>query len=109
MLSVAAGRGQSVESGAASVYVCSSGFSAEGYKIFRIHAVIGWIALHVLESDSEIKRGITVLCSETTIGMWQACELLRDWLLSKTGMTRHQSASSHCRTVFRVRIPAQSF
>jgi hypothetical protein len=60
MLFMATRRGKSVESGAASVHVCSSGISAEGYKIFRIHAVIGWIALHVLESDSEIKRGITV-------------------------------------------------
>jgi hypothetical protein len=39
-----------VEPGAASVHVCSSGISAERYKVFWIHAVIGWIALFVLES-----------------------------------------------------------
>ena len=61
VLTVAARRGKSVESGAASVHVCGSGVSTERHKVFGIHATIRWIALHVLESDSEIKRGITVL------------------------------------------------
>jgi hypothetical protein len=39
-----------VEPGASSLYVCGSGIGAERHKIFRIHAVIGWIALFVLES-----------------------------------------------------------
>jgi hypothetical protein len=30
--------------------VCGSGIGAERHKIFRIHAVIGWIGLFVLES-----------------------------------------------------------
>jgi hypothetical protein len=39
-----------VEPGASSLHVCGSGIGAERHKIFRIHAVIGWIALFVLES-----------------------------------------------------------
>lgn len=59
-----------MESGASSLHVCSSGISAERYKVFWIHSTIRWIALHVLESDGKNKRGITVLCWAKGCVMW---------------------------------------